>query len=264
MNRTPVALLWTALVTLSLVACSSPSGGGPSTAPGDPSAVPASLDGHTYLSTELEGAILVPGTQVRLSFMDGTIGASAGCNSMSGAYTVRGDRFTTAQMATTEMACDPPRMLQDEWLARFLSDVAFRLDGDTLTLTDGAATLTLLDEEVAVPDKPLEGTRWNLDGLVTGDAVSSVPVGVTAGMRIEGGRLELQGGCNQGGGSVEVAPDTVTFGPIALTKMACQGGAMAVENAIVGVMAGAVPYSIDGDTLTLGGGANQLLFRATS
>jgi heat shock protein HslJ len=261
MNRSSITVLGPALLAVALVACSSSSGG--SSSPGGPSAS-ASLDGHTYLSTQLEGAILVPGTQVRLSFTDGNLNAHGGCNMMGGAYRIEGDRIRTTQMSMTEMACDPPRMQQDEWLGRFLSDVAFTVEGDTLTLTDGTATLTLLDEEVAIPDKPLDGTRWVLDGLVTGDAVSSVPAGVTASMRIDGSRLELQAGCNQGGGSVEIAPDTVTFGPIALTKMACEGGAMSVENAVIGVMAGTVPYTIDGDTLTLGADATRLVFRAAS
>ena len=262
MKRSPIALFGLVLVAVGLVACSGPSGASPSADAGGPSQAPASLDGRTFLSTELEGAILVPGTQIRLAFENGNLSANGGCNTMGGTYTVDGDRIRTTQMSMTEMGCDGPRQAQDEWLARFLGDARYRLEGDTLTLTDGIATLTLLDEEVAMPDKPLEGTRWDLDGLISGDAVSSVPAGVTAGMRIDGGRLELQAGCNQGGGSVEIAPDTVTFGPIALTKMACEGGAMAVENAIIGVMTGTVPYTIDADTLTLGGGASKLIFRA--
>ncbi|MGZ8821544.1 MAG: META domain-containing protein, partial [Aeromicrobium sp.] len=185
-----------------------------------------------------------------------------------GTYAIDGDRLTTSQMFMTEMACDDARQGQDEWLARFLGAVTFTLDGDTLTLTDGTVHLTLLDKEVETPDQPLEGTSWVLDGIVSGDAVSSVPAGLTAAMQIADGRVQVNAGCNTGGGTVEVAADTaspatITFGPIGLTKMACEPEAMRVETAITTVLAGAVRYVIDADMLTLTAGDHGLIFRAT-
>ena len=39
-------------------------------------------------------------------------------------------------MGSTEMACEPPLMAQDQWLSNFLtSGPTYTLDGDTLTLT---------------------------------------------------------------------------------------------------------------------------------
>lgn len=255
MTRLPLPLLIVPAAAVLLAACSSGAAPSPS---------PASLDGHTYLSTEVEGLVLVPGTQVRLTFRDGNLNAQAGCNIMGGAYSIDGDRIRTTQMFMTEMGCDEPRQAQDEWLARFLSDLTFTLDGDTLTLTDGTARVKLLDEEVAAPDKPLEGTRWVLDGIVSGDAVSSVPAGVIAAIEFAGGRVDVEAGCNTGGGGVEVTAEKLTFGPIALTKMACEGGAMAVEQAIVTVLSGEVGYAIDADGLTLDAGEAGLRFRAAS
>jgi heat shock protein HslJ len=237
-----------------LVACSSGTAASPSPV--------ASLEGHTYLSTDIDGAVLVPGTQVRLTFKDGDLNARGGCNIMGGAYSIEGDRLRTTQMFMTEMGCDEPRQRQDEWLARFLSDLTYTLEGDRLTLTDGTVVVTLLDEEVATPDRPLEGTRWVLVGIVSGDAVSSVPVGVTAAIEIAGGRVDVEAGCNTGGGGVEVGPGVVTFGPIALTKMACDAGAMAVEQAVTSILSGEVGYTIDADGLTLDAGDSGLLFRA--
>jgi heat shock protein HslJ len=252
MSRLPTHLLAVATAAI-VVACSSADALSPS---------PASLDGHTYLSTGLKGAPLVPGTRIRLAFADGSLNANGGCNTMGGAYSIDGDRLGTTQMSMTEMGCDEPRMQQDQWLAGLLGLVTFTLDGDTLTLTDRTVTLTLVDEEVATPDQPLEGTRWVLDGIVSGDAVSSVPVGATASMRIGAGRVDVRPGCNTGGGSVEVAADKLTFGPIALTKMACEPGAMAMETAVIAVMSGAVGYTIDADVLTLDADNAGLIFRA--
>lgn len=257
MTRAPLPFLAIATATaIAISACSSA---------GAPSPVAASLDGHTYLSTDIEGADLVPGTQVTLTFTDGNLNARAGCNIMGGTYSIDGNRLVTTQMSMTEMGCDEPRERQDQWLAGFLSTgVTFTLEGDTLTLTDETIRLTFLDEEVATPDRPLEGARWVLDGIVSRDAVSSVPAGVTAAIVFSGGRVDVEAGCNTGGGPVEVTPDTLTFGPIALTKMACEAGPMAVETAVTTVLSGAVGYTIDAGVLTIDAGDAGLIFRAAS
>ena len=254
MRRLPLPLL--AIVTAVIVIGCSPAAA--------PSPSPASLDGHTYLSTDLHGGVLVPGTTIRLNFADGNLNAHGGCNMMGGTYSIDGNRLTTTQLFMTEMGCDEPRQVQDEWLARFLGDVTLTLEGETLTLTDGTAQLTLMDKEVATPDLPLEGTNWVLDGIVSGDAVSSVPAGVNASIRITAGRVDLKPGCNSGGGTVAVTRDTLTFGPIALTKMACEAGPRSVETAVVAVLSGAVGYTIDADTLTFRAGDSGLIFRAAS
>jgi heat shock protein HslJ len=253
MTRLPHAFVLLVVGTVLLAACS---------AAGAPSPSGRSFDGRTFLSTGIQGVDLVPATQVRLTFADGNLSAQAGCNIMSGAYSIEGDRLRTTQLSMTEMGCDEPRHAQDEWLAAFLGNVTFALDGDTLVLTNEPVRLTLTDKEVVTPDLALEGTRWVLDGIVFGDAVSSVPVGVTASIRIAGGRVDVEAGCNMGGGSVEVTADALTFGPIATTKMACEAGPASVESAVLGVLSGTVDYTIDADTLTLDAGNAGLIFRA--
>ena len=262
MQRHPLLVLAIAAATI-VAACSS--AGAPSVpAP----TLAAALDGRTFLSTDLQGAVLVPGSRVSLTFTDGGLQASAGCNSMGGTYTIDGDRLTTTQQSMTQMACEEPRMQQDEWLTRFLGGATITLAGDTLTMAEGTVRLTLMDQEVATPDQPIEGTRWVVDGIVSGESVSSgsvssVPAGVTATIRIADGRVDVEAGCNTGGGTVETAADTLTFGPIALTKMGCEPGAMAVEGAVIRVLAGAVGYTIQADVLTLDAGDTGLMLRAT-
>ena len=94
-------------------------------------------------------------------------------------------------MAMTEMACEPAALMdQDTWLSAVLtSRPTVALDGDTLTLTADGAVITFVDREVADPDRPLEGTTWNVEGLVSNDAVSSIPAGGRVPtLRFEGGR----------------------------------------------------------------------------
>lgn len=263
MHRTNLPVIAGLLIAAAVVAaCSAAGAPGSSAGPSGPAEPAAGLDGHTYLSTDIQGADLVPDTRVRLAFKDGNLNANAGCNIMGGTYSVADGRLRTNQMSMTEMGCDEPRHQQDEWVSRFLSDVALTQDGDTLTLTDGTVTLTLLDEEVATPDKPLEGTRWFLDGLRSGDAVSSVPADVVASLEIAGGQASVATGCNTGNGSVQIAAGKLTFGPIATTKMACGPDAMSVETAVLSVLSGEVSYTIDADRLTIDAPNVGLSFRA--
>ncbi len=223
---------------------------GPSASPG-PSDRTSALDGRTFLATKVEGRVLVAGSQLSLRFGDGQIGASAGCNSMSGPYAIDGDHLVINALATTEMACDPLLMEQDSWLAAFLGGATLVLEGDTLVLDKAGARLTLLDREVADPDRPLFGTHWVVDGILSGGAVSSVPVGVTATVIFGDGHVDVEAGCNSGGGRVQITASTLAFGAIGLTRKTCGQGAMAVEQAVTAVLSGMVSYTIEAGILTL-------------
>ncbi|MEW5992150.1 MAG: META domain-containing protein [Chloroflexota bacterium] len=276
MNHRPRLTHLLVLAAFVVAACSGAAASGSPGASGSPSTSPSpagptpvgtapqGLDGRTFLSTDIDGRALLPGSQVRISFQGGQISASGGCNSMSGPYSIDADHLVARSLATTEMACAPPVMAQDTWLADLLDGAAIDLDGTTLTLSKGGVTLTLEDREVADPDRPLLGTRWVVDGIISGDAVSSVPIGVTAALTFSEGNVDVEAGCNRGGGSVQVdeAGGTITFGPIALTKMACEPPAMAVEQAIGAVLAGSVAYTIEAGSLTLNAGGGGLLLRA--
>lgn len=249
------------IVAVALVACGG-AAAAPSTSPDASADPPAGLDGRTFLSTASIGRVLVAGSQVRMAFQGGTISISAGCNSMSGSYQVIDGRLQTDQMAMTEMACAEPLMAQDTWIAAFVAGSGIRLDGDTLTLGNGGQTLTLVDRVVADPDRPLLGTRWVVDSIVSGGSVGSVPQGVTAALTFADGRVEVEAGCNRGAGSVEIGPTAIKFGPVALTKMGCVGPAMRVEDAVTALLSDEVAYDIEADTLMLEAGGRGLVLRA--
>jgi heat shock protein HslJ len=259
---TRARLLALAVVAIVAVACGAGSAGS-SGDPPVPGVDTGNLAGRTFVSTDIEGRDLVPGSRVRLSFDVGRIGAQAGCNSMGGSVAIVDGRFVLDDLATTEMACDPALMDQDAWLAGFLDGAAVTLVGDTLALANGGVVLTLVDREVADPDRPLVGTRWVVDGLISGEAVSSVPAGVVASLVFSAdGRVAVEAGCNSGGAPVEIAAATMTFGPLALTEMACEGPASEVERVVTAVLTGTVAYLVEADVLTLDHGGSGLILRA--
>lgn len=112
-------------------------GGAPATA--------EDLDGKTFASTGSTGHELVADTVVSLTFTDGTVSFSAGCNSMNAGYELTdGTLGLTSEVAGTLMACPPDLQEQDEWLSGFMADSpTATVDGDELTLVAGDETLEL-------------------------------------------------------------------------------------------------------------------------
>lgn len=215
------------------------------------------LGGRTFLSEAVTEAgvprPLVDGTQIRLEFHDdGRLTATAGCNILGGSVDVREDRIVVADLSTTEIGCDPARHAQDEWLARFLAlDPAYRLDGNRLQMEADQTVIDLVDRRTAEPDRPLEGTEWRLDGIIDGDTVGTVPVGVSITLGFGDRRVTLHGSCNQGAADFEVSGDELRMGPFVTTDVFCGEPAAAVEAAVAKALRGTVTYSIEASTLTL-------------
>lgn len=266
------------LLVTTLAACAQAPGASPSPSPSptpnpSPNGIaPAGLDGRQFLSTRVTigGAPfdLIANTRIRLTFgPDGNLGANAGCNIMGGNYVLDGNRIVWTGGGMTEMGCDPPRHAQDDWLAEFLgSGFTFVLNGNELTLTSGDTVITLLDREEAEPDQPLGGPTWILTSLIVGaDAVSSVPAGVSASMTFNAdGGVDIQFGCNSGGGRYAVDGDSITFTDLIQTEMACAGAAGQVESAVIAVLTSdAITFTVEAGSLTLtGANGNGLQFIA--
>ena len=64
---------------------------------------------------------IVPGSTIRLSFVDHTVAANGGCNILRGPVAINDDKLVVGKMASTLKACQPALQAQDEWLASFLT-----------------------------------------------------------------------------------------------------------------------------------------------
>lgn len=256
--RTALALL--ALAGLTIAACGSDDDGAASGS--TPTA--DELSGRGFVSSEVTGYDLVEGSDVTMNFLDDSVSVNAGCNTLNGGFEITDGAFVASQFAMTMMACDDPLMAQDTWLSEFLaSSPSISLDGSTLSLSGDEVTITLDEIEPAA----LVGTTWTVTGTVANEAVSSVPIDSTASITIaEDGTVAVNTGCNTGSGSVEVGDDTLTFGPIAITKMACPPEQTALETSVLAVVQGDVAYEIDGSHLSLrsGDGDDQVGLELTA
>jgi heat shock protein HslJ len=225
--------------------------------PGAPAgALPA---GRTFVSTAVTQAgtakPLVTGTTIRLRILEGgRIAVQAGCNTAEGAARLEAGTLVVDDLATTEMGCEEALHQQDEWITGFFRGrPAWRLDGDNLVLTGRDIELTMVDNAAAQPARPLVGTRWTVDTLVTAGASSSVPAGTAAFVTFApDGTVTGSTGCNSFGGTATVDADKITFGELVMTKMACDGAAGDLEAHVLRVFdQKPLTYRIDGTGLVL-------------
>ena len=80
----------------------------------------------------------------RLTFdaKNGKVGGRLGCNAVNATATVRAGHITLGRPSTTRMMCDASLMgTERALLGLFGSQVGYRVDHDTLTLTSGNGTI---------------------------------------------------------------------------------------------------------------------------
>lgn len=254
-------------LSVTVTACGRGAGGGP----GGNGDWPA---GRRFQSTAVTEAgkdrPLVAGTRIHLSFLDdGRVSAQAGCNTIGGSGRIDGGRLVLGEgVSMTEMGCDEPRHSQDTWLADFLgAKPTWALSGSDLLLRSGDVEIRLLDTRVADADRPLIGTRWLVDTIITGDAASSIPSGVEAYLIFDNGGASFSGstGCASVGGTTQLRGDTILFPAVLPSPRPCAGDQAVMDNAVTSALFGEVTYQIDGPRLTLTGPSGDGLgLRATS
>jgi len=127
------------------------SGCGDQTSDAPSSSGDSSLDGQSFVGDDVtrhgDAYALVEGSSITVSFDTHSIGASAGCNHMSGnASWDTGTLKLTDNLAMTEMGCKSALMDQDKWLADFLqSSPQLAMDGNILTMTNDTTAIRLTE-----------------------------------------------------------------------------------------------------------------------
>lgn len=187
-----------------------------------------------------------------ISFSDGSFSGSTGCNRYSGGYSSSNGELTLSQVATTQMACPPPIMDQEQQFLQLLNQVTgYGITDDELTLTgaDGSALLVFNVLEPAA----LIDTVWNLTAFNNGRGALESVAATSEATAIFGadGRLVGNGGCNRYMADYSVDGDSLTITAPASTRRACPEPLMSQETAFLAALETVASYSIQGDTLDL-------------
>jgi heat shock protein HslJ len=100
---------------------------------------------------------------------------------------------------------------------------------------------------------------WVLAALSDGDALpADALVRASLSFDPETRRVSGSNGCNRIGGAYAVTGDSLSFGPLATTRMACLGPAGNLETRMNAVLSMVTSYGIAGGVLTLRGPAGPL------
>jgi heat shock protein HslJ len=96
----------------------------------------------------------------------------------------------------------------------------------------------------------LGATRWVLVEL-GGEQVAAAATGDAPYVELEGGRVSGTGGCNRLTGTYETSEDTLHFGALATTRMACDEAVMRRETAFLAALAATMRFELAGSSLVL-------------
>lgn len=216
------------------------------TAPTDPPASPPALSDTSWQITQISGTEITEGL-LTFTFSGDRFGAFFGCNWVSGEFAQDGSTLSFSQVASTLMGCvDPVGRYESEGIAAL--DEVRQLGGSQTAPELLAADGTVLFALRELPDETLEGTKWQLESVLS---PQSTPAAGKVTIAISDG--ELQGkACNNFRGSLTVSGDQFDVGPLVSTRRACVDPALTtLESQVLRLLEAATRYTVHGEILTV-------------
>ncbi|MGH3348480.1 MAG: META domain-containing protein [Nocardioides sp.] len=226
-----------------------------------------SLPSGDFIAPELPEPFSA-GDQLQVTFTKDGVSFSATCNQMSGNARVVDGLLRVSSVGGTEMGCPGAGFEQDEWLVDFFTNSP-ALDHEDVgfTLSTADTSVRFLVPDAVADEVELEGTAFRLTGFeeTDGDAVglTAIPPKVDSTLLIDGGRITLRTGCNDGSGRVSVLEDRLELRGLGFTLMGCLGPSGEVERGDLRVLVDRdVDWSISGTQLRLSNGDHALVYEA--
>lgn len=209
------------------------------------------------------GQTPLPGSTPTLRIeRDWQLGGNTGCNSFFSSVTRDGDSWKLGEIGSTLMACIDT-MEQETAILDLLRAVTHH------TLTSGSLVLHTPDGDLVygLPQNAiLEGTEWTLNGIAQDDTVVSTWIDSEITIKFEDGQVNGYTGCNNFFGSYTLEGETLSLGPLGMTKRACGEEVGKREMEYVLALEQVAGYRTELNTLTLvdGNGRLLLIFTVTS
>ncbi|MEU9603924.1 META domain-containing protein [Streptomyces sp. NPDC048057] len=267
----------TVLTLLTLAACGKDGTGGPgdSGAPGQPDEVTIQGVRWSVDSVTVDGTT-IPAPDSANVFLrkHDRLEGNYGCNSFGADVELKGDVLVMKGSESTAMGCaaDVSRFeaAMQSTLAGRVS-IEMSADRKTATLTQNATgakkggTLVLSRDAGASKIIPFTGTTWTVNALVTGETAASLPAGTEGIAQLvftRDGTVRGKLGCNSFTASMKRSRGTINIGPLASTKMLCEGDRNKVEQHLLKVLTGTISYEVRSHGLTLRGPAGTGLTAA--
>jgi heat shock protein HslJ len=225
------------------------------------------LDGTTWLLVsyvDADGPTVpaLEGIRAAITFEDGGVAGSAGCNRIGASYQVDGSTIKFGPFRMTMMACPEPQMKQEDAVTKAMAGTtAFEISGDQLLLKNAAGdVIVTLEKDVPIS---LTGREWTMTFYNNGKGgFQSAIIGSTVTATFtEDDQVSGTGGCNSYSGSFTAEGNAISFSGIAAAEIGCMhDGIMAQESAYFQALGKVQRYRIEGDRLTFyGEGATRMV-----
>lgn len=213
-----------------------------------------SLEGSWQLTSGAVDGKEIPLTDthpITLIFDGEDVGGTASCNGYGGTFELSGSTIRFGDLALTEMACMPEETMQAEALySRALAVVTTVVLDDHLTLAGPGVELEF-EMLPAVPQAELTNTVWVLDGLVTGDAVSSVSGERATIEFFSDGSVLGSTGCRLLTGHYVVNGAEVVMTDLSAEGLECHPDLARQDDHIISVIEGTMRVDVAGNRLTV-------------
>jgi heat shock protein HslJ/uncharacterized lipoprotein YbaY len=192
----------------------------------------------------------------------------SGCNNFSGTYQAGAATITFGPLISTLAACSENKLTRQEQaiFAVLQGQASYSLSGDELRITSGNQALTYRAGLPSDPLAALRATTWRLEGFgMSGSPDPAALRGQRPILVFEAERVAGNTGCNGFGGAYQANAETITFGPLISTLIACSEEPLTrQEQAIFAVLQGEVSYRIQDGQLSLTRGDQRLIYRAAA
>jgi heat shock protein HslJ len=184
-----------------------------------------------------------------LTFAEGRVSGTTGCNSFNGGFTATANTVTFTPLATTRALCteDALAALERAIFSAFQGTVNYSVAGTRLTISYG-------DNQALVyrtaGTAGLERGTWQLVSF--GPVEAQVRAAGNATITFDGVRAFGATGCNNFNGGYSATGNTIAFKPFIVTAAACTDEAInQQERTILRALNGTVNYTITGDELRI-------------
>ncbi|MEJ5091022.1 META domain-containing protein [Sphingobacterium faecium] len=212
------------------------------------------LKGNKWQLIEVDGKTVpsqVNGRVPFLQFEDNRYAANAGCNTLGGVVNISGkNKIKFEQGISTMMAC--PEFDIEQSLSKAIIAVdSYTIAGEILSLNKSGKTLAkfaLIKPEKG--EQALSGT-WELD-YISGPRIAfqglypNEKPSITFDLSTK--KVSGNSSCNNYNGTFKTENNHISFGPLASTKMACEGSGESVYFSTLGKI---TSFDVNGTTLTL-------------
>jgi heat shock protein HslJ len=202
------------------------------------------------LDGEASSPTIAGAGSVTIDFDEDEVHGTAPCNSYGGPFELDGDSISMGPLVSTMMACgDDIDAAETDYLRGLETVETAEIDDDerlVLTGPDVSFVFDALDVDEAM------ASTWTIVSVATGDAIQSIIEGSDASLTLASdGEMSVSTGCNDGSGTWERDGDTISFGEIASTMMACDDELSAQQAAIFAALEGAETFAVSPEQLTL-------------